>query len=167
MVIGEFTLLGDFEMEWYVDNDLEIIFSQPPLVGIRYVIPSMDKAEKQSIKKYPFINRRDLTVMIRDKKKEVTHAFTIPKGFCFDGASIPRMFWRIIGSNTDNSFLVAALIHDVLCTNHQYVNNDRYLADKVFERLLYVAGVPAFKRWLMFHSVDNYQKFCGWKKNNE
>lgn len=154
-------------MEWYVDNDLEIIFSQLPLIGTRYVLPSMYNAEVKSIKKYPFINKRDITVMIRDKKKDVTHTFTIPKGYCYDGASIPRLFWRIVGSNTDNSFLIAALIHDVLCENHHYVKNDRYLADKVFERLLYVAKVPAFKRWLMFHSVDNYQKFCGWSNKDE
>ena len=53
------------------------------------------------------------------------------------------------------------MIHDVLCENKDYVDYNRYLADKVFERLLFVAGVPAFTRWLMFHSVDNYQKMFG------
>lgn len=152
-------------MEWYVDEDLEILFSQLPLIGMRYALPSMTESEKKSIDKYPFKNRRDITVTIKDKKKDVTHIFPIPKGYCYDGASIPRIFWRVIGSKTDNSFLIAALIHDVLCENHNYVNNDRYLADKVFERLLYVAGVPPYKRWLMFHSVDNFQKFCGWRKD--
>ena len=154
-------------MKWYIDNDLEINFSQLPLIGTRYVLPSMDKAEINSIKKYPFINTREFTVTIENKKKGATYTFVIPKGYCYDGASIPRLFWRVIGSNTDNSFLIAALIHDVLCENHHYVNNDRYFADKVFERLLYTAKVSPFKRWLMFHSVDNYQKFCGWGKKNE
>ena len=92
----------------------------------------------------------------------MTYSFTIPKGYCWDGATIPRIFWRLIGSKTDPAFLIASMIHDVLCENHNYVNNDRYFADKVFERLLYVADVPAFNRWIMFHSVDNFQKFCKW-----
>ena len=56
-------------------------------------------------------------------------------------------------------------VEDKLCENHHYVNNDRYFADKVFERLLEVGDVGCFRRWLMFHSVDNFQKFCRWRKD--
>jgi hypothetical protein len=30
--------------------------------------------------------------------------------------------------------------------------------------LLYVSKVNPFSRWLMKHSVDNWQKFCDWWK---
>ena len=125
----------------------------------------MTKTERESVERYPFINKKELKVALLDRKKSKKYTFTIQKGYCWDGASIPRIFWRLIGSKTDNKFLIPSLIHDVLCENHSYVNNDRYFADKVFERLLRVSEVPAFNRWLMFHSVDNYQKFCGWSKN--
>ena len=53
------------------------------------------------------------------------------------------------------------MVHDTLCENHHYIDGDRYLSTIVFERLLSVGGVGSFKRWLMKHSVDNFQKFCG------
>lgn len=142
-----------------------ITFDSLPMVCVRYRLPTMTDAEKKSVKKYPFINKRELKVALIDKRKSKKYTFTIHKGYCWDGATIPRMFWRLIGSKTDNKFLIPSLIHDVLCENHLFVNNDRYFADKVFERLLYVSGVLAVNRWLMFHSVDNFQKFCGWEKN--
>lgn len=91
------------------------------------------------------------------------YVFTIKAGFDFDGASINRLFWRIIGSKEDIRFKIAALIHDILCINHDYVDNDRYFSTIVFEGLLYVGGTVAIKRWVMKHSVDNYQKFCDWE----
>lgn len=146
---------------WYEDDDIAILFDQRPQVAVRVILPSMTIFEKKSIQKYPFINKRELKVRLEDKKKDKVYIFDIPKKYQWDGASIPKAFWRLIGSKTDSAFLIPSLIHDVLCENHSYVDNDRYFADKVFERLLYVSGVSAFKRWLMFHSVDNFQKVCG------
>ena len=147
--------------EWYRDNELAIMFDIKPCVHMRYALPSMTKAEKQRIRKYPFINCHDLKVELYDYKKVKKYEFTIPKGYSYDGASIPRVFWRLIGAKTDPAFLIPSMIHDVLCEHHEYVNNDRYFADKVFERLLYVSGVPSFNRWLMFHSVEGYQRVAG------
>ena len=149
---------------WYEDEDITIKFSSTPHIGVRYITPSMTDAEKKSIKKYPFINKTELKVTIYDNLKEDVYIFAIPKGYCYDGASIPRFFWRLVGSKTDNTFLIAALVHDILCENHNYINHDRYLSTIVFERLLYVGGVCGFKRWMMKHSVDNFQKFQGWGK---
>lgn len=152
-------------IKWYGDEEIGIFFDILPRVGVRYILPTMTKIERESVEQYPFINKKELKVALLDRKKSKKYTFTIQKGYCWDGASIPRIFWRLIGSKTDNKFLIPSLIHDVLCENHSYVNNDRYFADKVFERLLRVSEVPAFNRWLMFHSVDNYQKFCGWSEN--
>ena len=149
-------------IKWYLDKSIGIEFSEQPHPCMRFVTPSMTAAEKDGISKYPFMNRRDLKVNLHDLINDKTYSFTIPKGYRWDGASIPRMFWRLIGSKTDPAFLIPSRIHDVLCEHHYYVDNDRYFADKVFERLLYVSGVSAFNRWVMFHSVDNYQKFCKW-----
>lgn len=150
-------------IEWYNDGEIGIYFSITPHVDMRYPIPYMCDEEKKEIEAKPFINLKKLEVKLVDFE-ENKYKFSIPANYTWDGASIPRMFWRLIGSKTDPRFLIPSLIHDVLCENHKYVNNDRYFADRVFERLLYVSGVPAFNRWLMFHSVDNFQKFCGWNK---
>lgn len=151
-------------LEWYKNKDVGVYFDNMPDIRIRYTAPGATKKEKESIKKYPFINNKNLAVSIFDYKNNKSYEFTIPKDYCFDGASIPRIFWRIIGSKTDNTFLVAAMVHDYLCENHNLIDNNRYLSTLVFNDLLEVGGVPAFKRWIMKHSVDNFQKFCGWEK---
>lgn len=149
-------------MEWYKDKKTGIFFDKVPNVQMRLLLPSMDEEEKKEITKFPFINKTDLKVKLSDYKKKAHYEFIIKKGYLWDGASVPRAFWRLIGSKTDPKFLIPSLIHDVLCENHHYVKNDRYFADRVFERLLYVSGVCPLNRFIMFHSVDNYQKFCSW-----
>lgn len=149
---------------WYDDEELAINFNENPHVCMRYILPSSTPDEIKSIKRYPFICKTQLDVELYDKTKEEIYNFTVPKGYCYDGATIPKIFWRIIGSNTDNSFIIPALIHDVLCENHKYVNNDREFSTKVFNALLEVEEVPAWKRYLIKNSVDFFQRFCGWGK---
>ena len=149
--------------KWYSDIKIGIFFDITPKDGIRDATPSMSIPEIESVKKYPFINKKNITVRLIDNVKQRTYQFEIPKGYCFDGASIPRFFWRIIGAPTDNEFLVAALVHDVLCENHQYIMNDREFSTLVFDSLLKVSEVGKFKRFLMKTSVDVFQAlFCDW-----
>ena len=151
-------------MEWFSNKDAGIFFDEIPQVGIRYTFPSMTKEEKRGIEKYPFICKKELKVELVDYKKKKTYKFSVPKGYCYDGASIPRVFWRLIGSNTDNKFLIPALVHDVLCEHHEYIDNDRAFSTKVFNALLVSSGVNRFKRFWMKHSVDSFQAlFCGWR----
>ena len=150
-------------IEWYRNKELSIEFSATPHVCIRYIVPSMSEVEKQSIKHYPFINKTELFVKLTDYNKIRCYEFIIPKGYCYDGASIPKFFHRIIGSNTDNNFLIPALIHDYLCENHKIINYDREFSTKVFNALLEVSEVGKFKRFLMKNSVNIFQKyFCDW-----
>ena len=145
----------------YSDDSTAICFDTEPSIGIRYILPSTSKEEKKSIKKYPFINKINLGVSLYDVKNGKAYSFVIPKGYCFDGASVPRFFWRIIGSNTDNQFLLAALVHDVLCENHFYIDNDREFSTRVFHLLLKESEVKSLKRFLMKHSVNIFQRFFG------
>lgn len=148
---------------WFEDKYLSVDFDSGPLIGIRYILPSMSEDEKKSIKRYPFINKSALSVSLCDKKQNKSYNFTVPKGYCFDGASVPRFFWRVIGSNTDNKFLVPAMIHDYICENHSCVEFDRKLSTRIFNSLLQVSGVGSFKRFWMKNSVDFFQKyFCDW-----
>ena len=150
-------------MKWYEDKKLKVSFDNTPCIAIRYAMPSMTDQEIKSVKKYPFINKRDLEVEIENKENQRAHGFTIPKGYCFDGASIPRFFQRIIGAPTDNNFLVAALVHDYLCEHKELILNDRALSTNVFNGLLKVSEVSSFKRFLMKNSVACYQSiFCDW-----
>lgn len=149
-------------LEWYINKFAGIYFDKIPCVAIRYISPTMHNDLKKSIKEYPFMNRKLLKVRLIDCKKDKIYNFEIPKYYCFDGASVPRFFWRIIGPNTDNKFLVASLIHDVLCENHHYIDNDRKFSTQVFNALLEASEVNPFKRFCMKNSVDIFQRFCSW-----
>lgn len=150
---------------WQNDDYCRVAFSEIPLIENKLINTIvMTKEEIAAANKKPLYVKNSFDVLLIDKKKKITRNFTIDAGYDYDGASIPKFFIRLIGSKEDIRFKIASLIHDVLCENKNIVDNDRYFADKVFERLLSVAGVGKFKRFLMFHSVDNFQKFCGWRK---
>lgn len=146
-------------IKWYKDEKFLIEFDKMPDVGISYPTPFYGKRENKEICKYPFINKSPLSVRIT--WLDEVFPFDIEEGYCWDGASIPKFFWRVIGSNTEPEFIIASLLHDKLCENHHYVNNNRYLSTIVLEKCLKVGGAGSFKRWLMKHCVDNFQKICG------
>ena len=145
---------------WYLNKKAGIYFDKLPLVAVRYYIPSMSNGEKQSVRKYPFICKNELEVCLKDFRKNKQYKFHIPKGYCYDGASVPRLFWRIIGPNTDNSFLIPALIHDILCEHHNYINNDRSFSTNVFNALLEGSKISSLKRFFMKNTVACYQTIC-------
>ena len=149
-------------IKWCSNKQVSVFFDDIPRVAIRYILPSNTKEMKKSIKKYPFINKKLLKVKLGDIRKNKEYNFDIPKYYCFDGASIPRFFWRVIGPNTDNKYLIAALVHDILCENHHYVDNDRKFSTLVFNALLEASEVSSLKRFCMKNSVDFYQRFCKW-----
>ena len=146
---------------WYTDDKLAIYFSTMPCVAVRYIAPTSTNEEKMSITRFPFINKRELKVQLVDKKKGKVYNFAIPKSYCYDGASIPKIFWWIIGANTDNKFLIPALIHDVLTENHNYIDNDRAFSTNVFNALLYAEEVNSIKRFFMKNSVGVWQTMVG------
>lgn len=150
-------------IEWYADDEIKIIFDKVPELNVQFVMPWMTPEQVKEINEKPFICEEELRVIIVDEIEQEQFEFLIPQGYTWDGASIPRVFWRLIGSKSDNRFLVPSLIHDVLCENHDYIDSQRYLSTIIFERLLYVSKVNAFNRWMIKHSVDNFQKFCGWE----
>ncbi len=150
---------------WADDDFCTVAFSQIPHIGNKLANKkAMSQNEIKAAKKKPLILENEISVLLENKTNHLIYTFTINKFYDYDGASIHRAFWRLIGSKENIEFKVAALVHDVLCENHRFVDGDRYFADKVFDSLLFVSDVGPIRRWLMFHSVDNFQKFCGWQK---
>ncbi len=148
---------------WSINKKVEIFFSRIPYIAVRFYTPNMNEAEKKSIEKKPFICENELKVCLKDLRKHVQYEFLIPSRYCFDGASIPRFFWRIIGPNTDNKFLIPALIHDMLCEHHNVINSDKSFSTEVFNALLETSGISCIKRFCMKNSVAFYQTlFCKW-----
>lgn len=71
------------------------------------------------------------------------------RGYSWDGASIPRFLWRVIGHPLDDRFRLASYWHDRMCEESRtYL--DRYLADLIFLYLLHDAKVPLLKCLVMW-----------------
>jgi hypothetical protein len=85
----------------------------------------------------------------------VFHAVEIPVGYRFDGASIPRLAWSIIGAPFDPSYCLAACIHDWYCEHSHEIGDyqARVIGDAVFFSLLKKAGVSRWRRIAMYLAV--------------
>ena len=149
---------------WYEDNKLAILFSDVPHVCVRYILPSMTILERQSIKKFPFLCKTKLDVIIFDYKKDKKYTFTIPKDYCYDGMTIPRFAWTLIGvSKENNGGLISSLLHDYLTEHKDIINYDKALSTNVFNALLKVGEINSIRRFVMKNSVACYQTlFCKW-----
>ena len=95
---------------------------------------------------------------------------TIKKGYVFDGASIPPVFWDLIGEPDDTDFIEAALVHDYLY-GRRY---NRAVADQIFKEFLIREGVWSFKATLMWAAVrlGGHRLYAGdtssfWNKLNK
>ncbi len=79
---------------------------------------------------------------------DIAGIISVPAGFVTDFASVPRVpiaFWL-----TGDTAHPAAVVHDYL-----YVTGDlpRPVADAVLKEASAVAGVPAWRRWMMWSAV--------------
>ena len=85
----------------------------------------------------------------------------VPIGFVTNLASVPKSFWSLLGS--DEKYASIAVVHDYLYWSQE---TGRHEADAMFLMGLSQAGVPAWKRWLLFLSL----KLVGdvvWNRNQE
>jgi hypothetical protein len=79
---------------------------------------------------------------------------TVPGGFVWDGASVPRILWNIIPAW--GTWSGAALIHDKLYRNHDC---SREIADAIFWVLMTQDGVANWRAGLMWCAV----RLFGWR----
>ena len=134
----------------------EKLLQDKSLVGLE------EKELKRALNK-PFYVTEDLNIIVEYEGK--TYYFTIPKGYDWNGANVPSFAWVIIGQQKEPRFKLASCVHDFLCENKEVIDYNRYLSTLVFETLCeYFGRFNDFKRWVMFHTVDNFQKTQKWKK---
>ena len=110
-------------------------FSDPPDVDLR-TIAVEDRYENRSDIEY--------TANMGDWSETIL----VPEGFVTDGASIPRIFWRLIGSPFQPRYMRAALVHDFLYKNGLLT---RRKADDIFRAFLLadeVGRVLASVMWI-------------------
>ena len=90
----------------------------------------------------------DVSYKYTSKNKEIT--VFVKEGFIFDGASIPKVLWGIIGSPFSGKYRMAALIHDALYTVHDV---DRKEADDIFFNQMKAEGVARWRMYAMYSAV--------------
>ena len=79
----------------------------------------------------------------------------VKPGFRTDGASIPRLLWRVFGSPYDPDIFPAAIAHDALYRGEIVPRKD---ADFAFLKMMEKSGVPEKKRRLVWLGV----RLFGW-----
>lgn len=86
--------------------------------------------------------------------------FTLPKGYTTDGASVPRIFWRLYPPYKPE-WLTACVIHDYLCSQAMHAQ-DKYeaykLADLAFKESLEYLNVNKITTFIFYHWCDKLHK---------
>lgn len=75
---------------------------------------------------------------------------TVYKGFDFDGASIPRFFWTLIGSPTTGRYTKPACLHDALYASKIF---DKKTCDNLFLEAMKAENVGFITRTLIYNAV--------------
>lgn len=72
-------------------------------------------------------------------------------GDVIDGASVPRFFWRFIGSPFVGHYRRASVIHDVYCERK---NRPRDAVNRMFFEAMIADGVPKLRAEIMYKAVS-------------
>lgn len=92
--------------------------------------------------------------------------WTAPAGYRTDGASIPRFFWRVIGSPFVGKYRRAAVIHDVYCSEGKKLKKNKVLIGKdrkspaihkLFHEMMLTDGTSRLRARVMYLAV----RICG------
>ena len=81
----------------------------------------------------------------------------IPQNYHYDGATIFRLLWRLIGHPLTPQFQLGAVFHDYICQNPNLVDNDRKLSSEILYYLLINRNVHKLLAKIMYFFVELYQ----------
>ena len=149
-----------------------IYFSEQPQVFVRVIRDDEPKEIQKQKKNYPFELNNTVTVTVETDFR--SFSFNIPNGYTWNGADIPRVFWRVIGSRTDNDFLIASMLHDYLLEFKAYMINEvlskqitvqeyRRMTSLIFREKIKKQGTNVIKANVMSWCVDVFQHYLNRK----
>ena len=93
--------------------------------------------------------RLALTAPIRYRDAQGA-TFTVPVGFAFDGASIPRPLWSVMGAPLEGPYVRSAAQHDFECAIQVAPSR---VVHRRFRHALRAEGVGAVRAALMYAAV--------------
>ena len=93
------------------------------------------------------------------------YIISLEKGYIWDGATIPKFLWRVVGSQYNPEFLPASMIHDWLCEHKDFIpKKGAKISSDIFRDILILYKVPTWKANIMASAVRCYQSLQkGWK----
>src|SRR3972149_385020 len=94
------------------------------------------------------VGDQSFILLHRLEYKNADFKISVLKTFDFDGASIPRIFWSLIGSPTTGSYTRAACLHDGLYSSQAF---PRKKSDELFLEAMKAGGVGDVCRKLLFY----------------
>lgn len=98
--------------------------------------------------------KNNFDILNNDYKFEIDGLkYWIPSGFQWDGASVPRAFWSIIGAPSEDDFKAASLVHDWLYLTHQTNRQD---ADECLFQILEQCDVSLWRRRCIWLAVRGF-----------
>jgi len=100
-----------------------------------------------------FIGAKNLKLLEDLTYKNNKLKVTAKAGMLYDMASIPKMFWRVIGSPYIGKYRRAATLHDALYTSQGLKKLNKKQVDKLFLEMMKVEGVSLWKRQTMYWAV--------------
>ncbi len=153
---------------------LNIDFNKTPIVKIRVINEFDSNALIKNKKQYPFELVKNVTVKISTSIRDF--AFTIPRGYCWNGADIPRPLF-LLGQSKDNQYLIASMVHDYMLEykgvlynsvlNREISTEDyRRLTTLIFREILKKHRTNVIKANVMAGALDWFQKWLNrdqWK----
>ena len=104
----------------------------------------MEDLSVKKIGKQSYLLLEDITV------NSLGYQIKLLKGFDFDAASIPKIFWSVIGSPFTGNYTTPAAIHDGLYAGEVL---DRKVCDDIFLDLMKQYKVSYVRRYAMYWAV--------------
>ena len=121
-------------------------FSQRPIINV-----------KPETQKKPFVLLNNIEY-VSERYNGQYYRICIGKNYNWDGATIPRFFWRIVGSQYNPDFLPASLVHDWLCEHKYFIEKHGVqVSSDIFRDILILYKVPVWKAKTMATAVRVFQ----------
>ena len=145
---------------------LSVSFDKHPVVKDRVIDFDGTEETKKEKKEFPFKLHCDVIVTVETSLRKFS--FKILAKYIWNGADIPRALWMLVGSRTDNAFLIASMVHDYMLQFKKYIMEDvlngalsiaeyRRLTSLIFREVLKHTGTSTIKANIMSGCVDIYQ----------
>lgn len=126
--------------------------------GVTYVVDRYSSCllQRGLIDPYDLSEKSNEWVVLKEYifwSHDLERVVIIPRWFCTDLASVPRLFRPFISVNERHR--LASLPHDLLyvLSSRGEFTLPRAMADKVLLTFCKVMGVPAWKRWAIYTAV--------------